>query len=597
MVASRPSLPAMVLGLSLLLGLLPDPAPAAEDARTARPSALIELDGSASQDPDGDMLLYFWKQVGGPDVVLSDPNAAKPYFRTSRPGRYLFELSVSDGDVRSKPALVEVLVERENLPPQASVPAEAEGVAGTRISIDGRKSRDADGDNLSYAWRQVSGPPLYLDETHRNQPVLTLQPEKAGVYQLELVVSDGRLLSKPARCRLLIKPRNRAPIAHIKAPTSALIERSAVDMQSVLSADAPVAHINKPAHAHTDREVTLDGRGSVSPNDKPLRYYWKQLSGPFVRTFDRNEEGLLRFTPEEPGTYSFELVVADREAESEPFVRSLAVTRGNTAPIAAIKAPTCATTGSLVRLDGSHSYDKEGSGLKYHWRQTDGPRVRHYSMDRALGDAAPGFIPTDPGTYAFELVVSDGSKKSRPAVARVRVEEPNKVPRAHVAGHLTVAPGEVAVLQAAGSDPEGDPLIYTWHQVAGPPLLTKPARQQALTLTPTEEGTYAFEVVASDGTHESRPARSTVTVSRRHADEAALAEADLSSVPPVRAAEMLTRTDQTPPPASNPEAEASYGIKRFMQRFVKPFKSEGAKRRKTPDDIAAAAPYRPELDP
>jgi hypothetical protein len=54
------------------------------------------LDGSGSFDPEGQPLTYFWKQVDGPAVALSNPNGVVTSFEVTTTGTYVFELVVSD---------------------------------------------------------------------------------------------------------------------------------------------------------------------------------------------------------------------------------------------------------------------------------------------------------------------------------------------------------------------------------------------------------------------------------------------------------------------------------------------------------------------
>jgi hypothetical protein len=78
---------------------------------------IVQLDGSLSEDPDGDGLRFAWQQVSGDDMVtLSDPTVPNPTFLATVPGLYGFELIVSDGTLSSVPDYVTVLVESASTP-------------------------------------------------------------------------------------------------------------------------------------------------------------------------------------------------------------------------------------------------------------------------------------------------------------------------------------------------------------------------------------------------------------------------------------------------------------------------------------------------
>ena len=61
------------------------------------PKQEIVLDGSASQDPDGDPLQFSWSQLSGATVALDLSVPSRPSFTASAYGKYVFQLSVSDG--------------------------------------------------------------------------------------------------------------------------------------------------------------------------------------------------------------------------------------------------------------------------------------------------------------------------------------------------------------------------------------------------------------------------------------------------------------------------------------------------------------------
>lgn len=60
-------------------------------------SSSVQLDGSASSDPDGDPITFLWSQVSGEFVSLSNPGIATPTFTApAGNGTLVFELRVQD---------------------------------------------------------------------------------------------------------------------------------------------------------------------------------------------------------------------------------------------------------------------------------------------------------------------------------------------------------------------------------------------------------------------------------------------------------------------------------------------------------------------
>ena len=119
------------------------PAPKA-DAGLAHIGAvkdLVEHDGAATSDPDGDLLSYAWSltsRPAGSSAALSNANTPNPVFVADRAGEYVATLVVSDGELDSEPDSVRVST--ANSAPVAEAGAEIAANVGDIVELDGGRS-------------------------------------------------------------------------------------------------------------------------------------------------------------------------------------------------------------------------------------------------------------------------------------------------------------------------------------------------------------------------------------------------------------------------------------------------------------------------
>ena len=93
-----------------------------------------------------------------------------------------------------------------NQPPVADAGADQEVEEGSQVTLKGSDSYDLDGDDLSYAWMQIGGPEVSLDEPNKADPTFTAPAWSAGNETLtfELVVNDGVADSLPAEVKITV---------------------------------------------------------------------------------------------------------------------------------------------------------------------------------------------------------------------------------------------------------------------------------------------------------------------------------------------------------------------------------------------------------
>jgi immune inhibitor A len=155
---------------------------------------------------------------------------------------------------------------------------------------------------------------------------------------------------------------------------------------------------------------------------------------------------------------------------------------------------------TLFVLDGSQSSDSSGQALNYQWSQGLGPSV---VLSPSAASAVASFYPAldYAGDYVFVLTVANGSVSGSDSV---RLTVTNQAPTA-LAGATPSAGTRQTVFTLSASqsqDPDNDPLLYQWDQVAGPSVLLQPSSTAASVSflpEPGYTGDYLFHLTVDDG--------------------------------------------------------------------------------------------------
>jgi hypothetical protein len=163
-----------------------------------------------------------------------------------------------------------------------------------------------------------------------------------------------------------------------------------------------------------------------------------------------------------------------------------------------------------VQLDGSASHDADGDPITFAWSLTSLPPGSNAAITPADG-VSPSFVPDLAGTYIAQLIVSDGQLASLPATVVITVSAANRKPVA-VAEAIptqTTVGSPVVLKGSASSDPDGDPLTWSWSIALRPggsnASIVSPTAAQT-SFVPDVPGSYTIQLVVRDGKIDSVPA-------------------------------------------------------------------------------------------
>ena len=353
--------------------------------------ATVQLDGSASSDPEQDPLTYQWTfstMPTGSTATLSDATAVNPTFTADVDGVYTLTLIVNDGALDSTPDEVIITAGAANSPPVANAGPDQSVNTGATVQLDGSASSDPEQDPLTYQWTfstMPAGSTATLSDATAVNP--TFIADLDGVYTLALVVNDGTQDSTPDEVTVTASAANSPPVAN------------AGPDQNVTVGDT----------------VSLDGSASSDADSDPLTYLWSLSSLPAGSQASLSDPSAVdpTFTADVEGTYTATLVVNDGTVDSPADEVMIVASAANAVPVADAGPDQEVTVGEMVMVDGSASTDADGDPLTYRWTMTSRPADSMAELTDA-DMAMASFTADKAGEYVLTLVVNDGQSDSQP---------------------------------------------------------------------------------------------------------------------------------------------------------------------------------------
>ncbi|MCM5529388.1 PKD domain-containing protein [Parasegetibacter sp. NRK P23] len=461
------------------------------------PTSSVTLDGSASSDEDGTLTTYVWAKISGPSAgVISSPTVSKTTVTGLVAGEYIFELTVTDNSGATNKATVKVVVN----PAPNKLPVANAGVAQTitlpisSVTLDGGNSSDEDGSIVSFKWEKLSGPSSGVI-TSPNSVKSGVTGLTEGVYVFKITVTDNNGATAAAQVTVTVlaaPPANQAPVANAGSDIT----------------------ITLPVNT-----ATLNGTSSYDSDGSIKTFSWSKVSGPSAGTLSNGSSSTASVAGLVAGTYVYELTVTDNDGASSKDQVKITVNPApvpNQAPVANAGSDITITLPvNTATLNGTSSYDSDGSIKTFSWSKVSGPSAGTLSNGSSSTASVAGLVA---GTYVYELTVTDNDGASSKDQVKITVNPapvPNQVPVANAGSDITITlPVNTATLNGTSSyDSDGAIKTFSWSKVSGPSAGTlSNGSSSTASLAGLVAGTYVYELTVTDNDGASSKDQVKVTV-------------------------------------------------------------------------------------
>ena len=415
----------------------------------------IQLDGSGSKAADDSALTYQWFYVGDKNVVFENPAVSTPVVTTPYviPGEetIVAYLTVTDGKGNQDTDSVKIQVLWENSEPIADAGEFQTIPEKATVILDGAASWDRDDGIASWAWKQISGPTVSINDANAKIAWFSA-PDDIDSLQTELIfeltVTDKGGLAATDRVTVLVIRNNTPPIADA-GPEQVVLET---------------------------QPVQLDGSGSKDPDNDDLEYAWTQVGGSTnVRLSSPTEKQPTFAAPEViSGNIPLEFRLTVTDSSGAQSVDTVTVTVNDAGYPPTADAGTDfnpAYEGWTITLDGSDSVDMDGSIQSYQWIQISGPEV---VLENASSFSPWFIVPVitdETAQLVFELTVVDDTGLYGSDEVKAVVRKAENGPTAEAGIEIEVKKGKKVVLDGSGSnDPDDGIAHYSWKQTQGEPV-------------------------------------------------------------------------------------------------------------------------------
>jgi hypothetical protein len=338
--------------------------------------------------------MYFDKPDGIVDPVTCVPADSSPvlgkgltlalvqddYYHNQRIGAY------DIGAVQHGGAIIPL---PPNQPPVVLTgPAQTLTLPVSNTVLDGTRSYDPDGRINSYSWVLMTGSGGSIATP--NAAFTKVSGLTQGTYIYQLTATDNSNASASALDTIIVLPADTIPPANVLPVANA----------------GPDQTITAPSNS-----VQLDGSASYDPDGTINGFNWSMISGPSSATIDNSNVADPTVNGLIPGVYVFKLTITDNAGATNADEVNITVNPEpdlpNQSPVAnagnnlSITSPV-----SNIQLNGTSSFDPDGTIVNYYWSQASGPNT---SVITNAGTTTPTVSGLIPGVYVYQLLVTDNN--------------------------------------------------------------------------------------------------------------------------------------------------------------------------------------------
>jgi len=403
-------------------------------------------------DPDIEDLTYFWEQLDGDPMVLSSYTIPTPQFMAPEVENGMikvltFQLTVTDPFGANSSDIVEIIVNPVNHAPVVDAGRDKIIFPSINAITLVGSVVDADDDELTFGWKQTSGPEIEL--VNPNLRYLTIVSPSIDFSNFTpmtftLTADDG--------------------FGGMGSDSATVYPYHSILRNDLISIDAgPLQTVRE------GETVTLDVTGETK-NGLPIRYSWAQLIGPSVSLSSYVGDEVQFVAPDleedNPELLSFQVVGYSEGSGWASDIAMVRVLPFNGPPIADAGPDQTVSQNVFVNLVGSGT-DPEDTKLKFQWSQKSGPEVTLYQRTLEEVYFVSPFIEGDSMDLVFELKVTDSDGNFDTDDVSITVSKQNHPPKANAGPDRRIISESEVTITGVGIDPDGDALTYSWEQISG----------------------------------------------------------------------------------------------------------------------------------